>query len=113
MKLSIDSLKKAGAFSGDLVKRTVSWSQNGEDFEAEVFIRPLSYKAVEDVKAGEATSAKRIADHIRNEDGSAVFTVEDITGEADPERGPLGLSLSSALMMAINEVTFGGKKKKS
>lgn len=113
MKLTIDNLKGVGAFAGGAVLKTVQWSQNGEDFEAEVYVRPMSYQSVSEAKEGENTVAHRIATHILNEDGTPVFTVDDVTGAADPERGPLGLALTNALMAMIAEVTFSGKKKTS
>ncbi|HEL8054394.1 TPA: phage tail assembly chaperone family protein, TAC, partial [Escherichia coli] len=42
-----------------------------------------------------------------DENGAPVFTVADITGEADPGRGPLDAGLAMALLKAINEVWSG------
>ena len=65
--------------------------------------QPDTATAVHDGVAG------RIAASICDESGKAVFTVADITGEADPERGSLGGNLSVALLMAIGEVNNLGK----
>ncbi|HEL8386196.1 TPA: phage tail assembly chaperone family protein, TAC, partial [Escherichia coli] len=51
--------------------------------------------------------AERIAGAVCDENGAPVFTVADITGEADPGRGPLDAGLAMALLKAINEVWSG------
>lgn len=113
--ISIDSLKTAGAFTGRPVEKEIEWQSNGETHKATVFVRQLSYAtAVADIVAGvEKTDAiaARIAASICDAEGKAVFTAADITGDADPERGPLCSSLTIALLSAIGEVN--GKKKTS
>lgn len=115
MSLNIESLKEMGAFTGAPVEREISWSQGDKEFTATVFIRPLSYlSAKSDLLAmggkGDPV-AGRIAASICDENGRPVFTPEDITGEADPERGPLDGSLTMALLEAIGEINGMGKPK--
>lgn len=117
VKLSLDTLKQAGAFTGAPVKREVTWTQGDEELTAEVFVRPLSYQsAIADItalnKRGDS-AAGRIASCIVDEDGESIFTPEDITGEADPDRGPLNASLTMALLSLIGEVSGLGKPRKS
>ncbi|SDS03576.1 Phage tail assembly chaperone, TAC [Halopseudomonas litoralis] len=113
MNLSIDSLKEMGAFTGAPVKREITWEQGDKQLTATVFVRPLSYlSAKSDLLAmggkGDAV-AGRIAASICDAEGKPVFTPEDITGEADPERGPLDGNLTMALLAVIGEVNGLGK----
>lgn len=113
MKLSIDSLKEMGAFSGAPVEKEVRWKQGDDELSATVFVRPLSYRsAVADIdshRAGTEAAAGRIAACICDEEGNPVFTVADITGEADPALGPLSHNLTMALLAVIGEVNSLGK----
>lgn len=113
MKLSIDSLKQAGAFTGRPVEKEITWTQGAQDFTATVYIRPLGYHtAMTDVMAANGRLdgvAGRIAASICDEEGKPVFTPADITGEADPERGALDGALTIALLVAIQEVNDLGK----
>lgn len=113
MLLTIDNLKQAGAFTGRPVEREIKWKQGEQELTATVYVRPLSYKsAVSDILAmnGRVDGvAGRIAACICDAEGKPVFTAEDITGEADPERGPLDGNLTMALLTAIGEVNQAGK----
>lgn len=117
MQLTIDSLKTMGAFTGAPVEREIKWTKGGKEFTATVFVRPLSYSsAVSDLRAlaGKGDGlAGRIAASICDAEGNLVFTPEDITGEADPERGPLDGDLTIALLGLIAEVNSGGKTETS
>lgn len=118
MKLSIDSLKTAGAFTGRPVEKEITWfNQDGEELTATVFIRPMGYhSARSDALAASGIHdgiAGRIAASICDENGKAVFTPADITGEATPERGALDGALTVALLLAIQEVNELGKTTKS
>lgn len=117
MQLSISGLKEMGAFTGRPVEREIKWSKSGKDMSATVFVRPLGYRtAVNDVLSatGKVESyAGRIAASICDESGQPVFTVGDITGDADPERGALDGNLTVALMMVIAEVNNMGKTMSS
>ena len=113
MELSIAALKEVGAFTGAPVKREITWKQGDQEFTATVYVRPLSYQAaVADLAAlagkGDAI-AGRIAACICDAEGKPVFTPADITGEADPERGPLSAELTMALLQVIAEVSGVGK----
>lgn len=113
MSLSIDSLKQTGSFTGAPVEKEVTWKQAGKDLAATVYVRPLSYlSAKSDLLAmggkGDAV-AGRIAASICDPEGKPVFTPEDITGEADPDRGPLDGNLTMALLAVIGEVNGLGK----
>jgi len=113
MKLTLESLKKAGAFTGRPVEKEITWKQGEEEFSATVFIRPLGYHtATSDVLAhvGKVDGvAGRIAASVCDEAGRPVFTPQDITGEADPDRGALDGQLTIALLVAIQEVNDLGK----
>lgn len=117
MELSIAALKEVGAFTGAPVEREITWKQSDQEFTATVYVRPLSYHAaVADLAAlagkGDAI-AGRIAACICDAEGKPVFTPADITGEADPERGPLSAELTMALLNVIGEVSGLGKSPKS
>jgi len=116
MDLTLDNLKQAGAFTGAPVEREIKWEMGGQEHTATVYVRPLSYKtAVSDImsvsKGDQALIAGRIAACICDKDGKAVFTPGDITGDADPARGPLDGNLTVALLTAISEVNSLGKSK--
>ena len=117
MKLSIQNLSSLGAFTGRPVEREIKWLQDGKEIVATVFVRPLGYQtAVNDVLSATGkvdTYAGRIAASICDEEGRPVFTVADITGDADPERGALDGNLTVALMMVIAEVNNLGKTMSS
>ncbi|MBH3383202.1 phage tail assembly chaperone family protein, TAC [Pseudomonas juntendi] len=129
MKLTLDSLKKTGSFTGRPVAKEITWRQGDETFTATVYVRPLGYQAaVSDVLAAggkQDNIAGRIAAAICDEEGNTVFTVLDITHgpldpaelEKDPEStkrlGALDGNLTVALMVAINEVTNMGKTPNS
>lgn len=115
MELTLDNLKKTGAFTGAPVEREVKWKMGEEEHSVTVFVRPLAYKsAVSDIMASDSRInlvAGRIAACICDKDGKEVFTPGDITGEADPERGPLDYNLTMALLGVISEVNSLGKPK--
>ncbi|UQB79118.1 phage tail assembly chaperone family protein, TAC [Pseudomonas shirazica] len=129
MKLTLDSLRKTGSFTGRPVAKEITWRQGGETFTATVYVRPLGYQAaVSDVLAAggkQDNIAGRIAAAICDEEGNTVFTVLDIThGPLDPAElakdpestkrlGALDGNLTVALMVAINEVTNMGKTPNS
>jgi spore maturation protein SpmB len=113
MKLNMDSLRQAGAFTGRPVEKDITWLQGDKELTATVFIRPMGYhNAVSNVLSAVGKIdgvAGRIASSICDENGDAVFTVADITGEADPERGALDGNLTVALLVAIQQVNDLGK----
>ncbi|HHQ5430546.1 TPA: phage tail assembly chaperone family protein, TAC [Citrobacter freundii] len=113
MKLTLDSLKQAGAFTGRPVEKEITWKQGDKEITANVYIRPMGYHdAVSNVLSAVGKIdgvAGRIAASICDENGAPVFTVADITGEADPERGALDGALTVALLVAIQQVNDLGK----
>ncbi|GHB30456.1 phage tail assembly chaperone family protein, TAC [Salinicola rhizosphaerae] len=117
MKLTVDNLKTAGAFTGAPVEKTITWKQGDDEFTATTFVRPMSYhSAVSDIAAvrgGGDVVASRIAACICDAEGNPVFSVADITGEADPERGALNGALTMELVRVISEVTGLGKNRTS
>ncbi|UJW24036.1 MULTISPECIES: phage tail assembly chaperone family protein, TAC [Pseudomonas] len=130
MKLTLEALKGAGSFTGRPVEKEVKWRQNGTDFNATVFVRPLGYQtAVGDVisvASKQDTIAARIAASICDEHGNPVFSspldithgpLDPVELEKDPEStkrlGSLDGSLSVALLLAIQEVNDLGKTKNS
>lgn len=117
MKLTLESLKEAGAFTGRPVEKEITWKQGDKVLTATVNVRPMGYQtATNDVMAmgGKIDGvAGRIAASICDEEGKPVFTVADITGDADPERGSLDGQLTIALLVAIQEVNDLGKSTSS
>ncbi|WP_277977384.1 phage tail assembly chaperone family protein, TAC [Pantoea endophytica] len=117
MKLTLDTLKSAGAFTGRPVEKEITWKQGDQEFTATVYVRPMGYHtATSDVLAmgGKVDGvAGRIAASICDEEGKPVFTPADITGEADPDRGSLDGALTIALLVAIKEVNDLGKTTSS
>ncbi|MGM0927523.1 MAG: phage tail assembly chaperone family protein, TAC [Pseudomonadota bacterium] len=112
--LSLDTLRSQGAFTGAPVRKEITYTgEDGEEYTATVHVRRLSYHAaVHDVHAAQGRVdgiAGRIAACICDAQGKPVFSPEDITGEADPERGSLNRSLTLALLAAIGEVNGAGK----
>jgi spore maturation protein SpmB len=111
--LSIAGLLRAGAFTGRPVEKEISWRQGEQEFTATVFVRPLGFQsAISDVLAAggrEDSVAGRIAASICDEQGKPVFTVGDITGASDADRGALDGALTLALLSAIGEVNSLGK----
>lgn len=117
MKLTLESLKTAGAFTGRPVEKDITWKQGDYELTATVYVRPMGYHAAtSDVLAmgGKVDGvAGRIAASICDENGKPVFRAADITGEADPERGALDGALTVALLVAIQEVNDLGKTTSS
>lgn len=115
MRLTLEALQECGAFTGAPVKREISWKKGEQEHTATVYVRPLSYRsAVSDITSAHTKGdpvAGRIAACICHEDGSPVFTVGDITGDADPARGPLDGDLTMALLTVIGEVNGLGKSE--
>lgn len=113
MKLSIEALQECGAFTGAPVEREITWKKGEQELTATVFVRPLSYlSAISDITNSKGDPvAGRIAACICDESGAPVFTVGDITGEADPGRGPLDGNLTMALLGVIAEVNGLGKSE--
>lgn len=113
MNLSIDSLKELGAFTGAPVEREIRWKQGEQELTFTVYVRPLSYKsAISDLASMNGKvefAAGRIAASICDAEGNPVFTPGDITGDSDPERGPLDGNLTMALLSVIAEVNQLGK----
>ena len=87
MKLTLDTIQQVGGFTGGPVKREVTWTAQGEEVSADVWIRPMSYHtAVKDAQAmqnGEDMLAHRLVQCVCNEDGSPLFRLEDVTGTYD------------------------------
>lgn len=115
MNLSIENLQEMGAFTGAPVQKEVTWKQGDRELKATVYVRKMSYHtARSDVMAARGAHdglAGRIAACICDADGNSVFTAEDVTGEADPERGALNDNLVMALLNVIAEVNGLGKAK--
>jgi hypothetical protein len=120
MKLSIATLNEKKAFSAKPVPVVITWGEHSFD----TFIRPLSYQtAIGDINAFNEGDimAHRIASSVCDEDGKAVFTVADVTGQpvfdregklvSDPERGALDPALTTALIVAIGKVQNAVKLK--
>lgn len=116
MDLTLDALKDMGAFTGAPVQKEIVLKKEGNDEKtATVYVRKLSYyTAVSDIKSLNANSdavAGRISSAICDKEGKPVFKPGDITGEADPDRGPLSSEITMELLRVIGEVN--GKKTES
>lgn len=112
----VTDLKSKAHFAGKPVKKTIKWTDGGEDYEADVYVRQLSYKsAISDIMSFAASKDSlpgRIEACICDEDGKPILTADDVTGDSDPERGPLGSNLTLALVNAIREVNIPTVKPK-
>lgn len=118
MILNLENLRSIGAFTGAPVEKQITWWQGNQEYTATVYVRPLSYKsATSELMAANQLNgdpvASRIASCICDENGKSVFTPQDITGEADPERGPLNGNLTVALLRVIAEVNKLGEPQAS
>ncbi len=115
MILSRDTLEQIGAFTGAPVEKQITWKQGDKELTATVYVRPLSYRStaadIEAMRGSHEHLAGRIASCICDENGEPVMSAADITGEADPERGPLDGNLTMALLAVIAEVNGAGKTK--
>lgn len=121
MKLTLENLKQAGAFTGAPVEKEITWTQGGEEFKATVYVRRLSYNsAIEDLRAlanKTEVAAGRIASSICDESGIPVFTSTDVSegpvtnAETGERAGPLCGELAMALLSVIAEVNSEGKMK--
>jgi hypothetical protein len=108
VKLSIATLTERKAFSAKPVKVEFDWK--GESVTT--YVRHVSYQtAVGDIRAhnGGDIYANRIAASICDEEGKPVFTVADITGQADEDRGGLDPELTNLLLIEIGKVQNLGK----
>jgi hypothetical protein len=112
MDLSIENLKKSKAFTSKPVKKEIEWVSDGVTHKFNTYVRPLSYQtAIGDINARNGVDflASRIASSLCDQDGKAVFTVSDLTGQDDPERGAIDPVLTQLLLVAIHEVQNAGK----
>lgn len=105
--LNVAALREQGAFTGAPVAKELSWTTlDGQTLTGTVYVRQASYATVtEQWKANAAEkdgTAARIANMIVDENGTPIFTLEDITGSE--EHGPLSEALTVALLNAIGEV---------
>jgi len=111
--LTLDLLKKAGAFTGAPVKKEIIWNQGETENRADVYVRRLSYHStVAELLAFSSrvdAVAARISACICDEKGEPVFTPGDITGDSDPERGPLDGEITISLLKVIAEVNGLGE----
>lgn len=115
MQLSIKNLQAAGAFMGAPVEKEIKWKQGDQEYDATVYVRRLSYQTamsdIASVRSKTDASAGRIAACICDAEGKPIFTAADITGDADPERGPLDHNLTMELLRVIGEVSSLGKPR--
>lgn len=114
MKLTADILAAHGGYvPRQAVEKEIKWKHEGETFKATVNVLPLSYAtAKSDIVASQLKTdplAARIAHCIVDDQGNPMFTVADITGDADPERGPLSNGLTHEFLRVIGEVSGLGK----
>lgn len=111
MELSSANINQLGAFTGAPVKKEIEWRGD----KLTVYVRPMSYHvAVSEliaIRENRDTAARRIALCICDKEGNPIFTQEDVTGEANPERGPLDGALTMELLRAISEVFGLGKNQ--
>lgn len=101
----------------ELIKKEVNIIdlETGKKSKVYVYVKPLSYASAVQSLAGigddqNTAVAKRIAYSIRNEDGSPLLTVEQITGENDTNTA-LSTDLTLELLRVIGEVAELGKKR--
>lgn len=86
------------------VKKEITWHTPSGEQTAIVFVRLKSYLSVmAEIKNGGQgdAAAARIASSIVDEKGLPIFSVSDIVG--DEAHGPMGESLTLALLNAISD----------
>lgn len=114
MKLTLEAIAAQGGFvSNRAEEKEINWKHKGQEFSGTVNVLPLSYVTVKSDHVarqiqGDAL-AGRIASCIVDDEGKPIFTVADVIGTADPERGPLSEGLTTELMRVIGEVSGLGK----
>lgn len=116
MDLSIANLTKSKAFTSKPVEKDIEWVKDGVTHKFTTYVRPLSYQtAIGDINARNGVDflASRIASSLCDKDGNAVFTVADLTGQDDPERGAIDPMLTQLFLVAISEVQNQGKTQAS
>ncbi|WP_237673531.1 phage tail assembly chaperone family protein, TAC [Vreelandella profundi] len=116
MKITLENLAANGGFvSRKAVEKEISWENEGQEFKGTVNVLALSYATAKSdiisVRAKGDPLAARIAYCIVDDDGQPVFTEGDITGEANPDRGPLSAGLTNALLAVIGDVSGLGKPR--
>jgi hypothetical protein len=113
-KLTLDQLKTTKSiFAGRPVPEKVQWSNDGEDYEIDVFVRPYNYDSavahLDSLRTGTDTTATRIAYAIVDDAGTPIFTPADITGESGTEHGAMSQEFVMALLGAIYRANHLGK----
>lgn len=112
MHLTLDALSQLGGFSGELVEREITWTQDGLEQTFTLYVRPLSYQnyvqELDNISKGRISSAERIAACICDPQGKPIMTPEDITGEGRA-RGAMNAALVTALDNLVFEVSGLGK----
>jgi hypothetical protein len=114
-KLDVSDLLRADHFTGPPVLKTAKWTQDGEEFEAPVYVRRLPYQAAVDDAAAmnfDERLVRQVALCVCDETGKPMMTAADITGEADPNRGPMRKEMFIALVNVVGEVNHGAGKTK-
>lgn len=115
MILTAENLASVAKFTGPPVEKEITWKQDGDEITATVFVRRMGYEsAVNDIRAHFGSSegiAGRISACICDDKGNQVFSIGDITGDTDKERGALNYNLVIALLNAISEVNEVPKEK--
>lgn len=125
MQLSIDNLEESGAFTGELVKRQMTYVGKGErEYTVDVYLRRLSYLEVMKHFSGDDHSdllTERICECVVDENGVKVFEKHDVTGfyeDGSPvldkngkPRGGIPSQVASELVLLIAEVNGLGKSK--
>lgn len=109
-QLTPEFVEQSGGFTGDLVEKKIEWAtEDGNTYDATTFVRPLGYHITRaDLTASIRKTdvvAERIASHIVFEDGTPVFTYDQVL--------KLNGALALALLSAINEVISLGKTTNS
>lgn len=98
------AIDNGGFVSTVPVKKEISWFTSHGQQTAAVFVRLKSYQSVmaeiQNGSSGNAAAA-RIAQSIVDENGSPIFTIDDILG--NDQHGPMSESLTIALLSAISE----------
>ncbi len=98
------AIDTGGFVSTAPVKKEITWHTASGEQTAIVFVRLKSYQSVmAELKSGVNgdAAAARIASSIVDEKNQPIFTIADIVG--NDEHGPMGESLTIALLNAISE----------
>lgn len=109
------NIKELANIQSGIVKRQLKFNIDGKEYTADAYFKRLSFIDVvdelsntEDITQQERIAAQ-IASSLVDENGSYVFTKEQILGVEDPNQGPLSAEMFWPIWNAIIDINGLGK----